>query len=240
MELWKILFGVLAAVALVHFRSAYLLAQKQQLVSRRLRSYLLYWQGWVIDNKAFSIFHVGVEWNKEIDELIKGGDGAAEMVALKEKKREMINEIKTELDKVDKDSGIDLSEIMSFLERLPANSIDHILKAGTQFEQNLLDGKTFISDDDACALGPYCAQLCVNLKMNIISGASKFIGQIVLFLAAPDKYSIKGASKEISELLWLAILISKDIDALTKYIDRLGKQSLWNLTWNNFRVEPKN
>jgi len=227
----NILVGILTAALLFHFRSAYLLAQRQQLVARRLRSYLLYWQGWILDSNVFKLFHVGAEWNKEIDELIKRGDGAAEMLALKEKKREMIQEIKTELEKAD--SSVDLSDMQKLLEKMPLNSIDHILKAGTQFQQNLLDGKTFISDDDACVLGPYGAQLCVNLKMNLLSGANKLLGQIVQFLVAPDKYSLKEASKEVSELFWTAILISKDIDALTKHIDRVSKMSLWDLTWKN-------
>lgn len=234
MNLLNILAGLFTAAALIHFRSAYLLAQKQQLVSRRLKSYLLHWQGWVIDNNIFRLFHVGAEWNKEIDELIMRGDGAAEMIALKTKKREMIEEIKTELEKTE--STIDFSEIKSQLERLPSNSIEHILKTGTQFEQNVLDGKTFISDEDACALGPYCAQLCVSLKMNLISGANKLLGQIVLFLAAPDKYSAKAASKEIAELFWIAILISKDIDALSKHLNKVSNQSLWTLTVKNLRV----
>lgn len=234
MNLLNILAGLLTAALLVHFRNAYLLAQRQQLVARRLRSYLLYWQSWILDNNVFNLFHVGIEWNKEIDDLIKKGDGAAEMVALKEEKRKMIQEIKAALEK--NESAVDLSNLEKILGRMPSNSIDYIQKSGTQFQQNLLDGKTFISDDDACSLGPYGAQLCVNLKMNLISGANKLLGQIVQFLVAPDKFSLNESAKEVSELLWIAILISKDIDTLTKHIDRIGKKSLWKLTWTNLRV----
>ena len=233
MSLLNILAGLLTAALLVHFRSAYLLAQRQQFVARRLRSYLMYWQSWILDNNVFKLFHIGVEWNSEIDALIRNGEGAAEMLALKEKKRNVIQEIKAAIEnnKID----LEISNLEKILGRMPSNSIDYIQKTASQFEQNLLDGKSFISDDDACTLGPYAAQVCVNLKMNFISGSNKFLGQIVLFLAAPEKYSISEASKDISDLIWTGILISKDIDTLTKHIDRISKKSLWALTWTNMR-----
>lgn len=234
MELWKILFGLLTAALLIHFRGAYLRAQKQQLVATRLHSYLLYWRSWVIDNEAFSLFYIGAEWNKEIRELLKKGDGAAALVALKDKKREMIKEIRGSIEK--EDHKFDVEPLKKQLSRLPTNSVDHILKHCQQFEQNLLDGKTFVTDEDACALGPYYAQLCVDLKMNLISGANKLIGQIVLFLGAPDQFTLKDAAKEISEIFWKGILISKDIDELSNHIEKVSKHTLLELTWKNLRL----
>ena len=146
----------------------------------------------------------------------------------------MIAGIKEEIEKVD--HAFDVGKVKSQLEKLPGNTVDQILKYSQQFEQNVLDGKTFISDEDACALGPYFGQVCVRLKMNLISANSKFVGQLILLLTDPKSFSLKEAAGEVSEIIWKGVLVAKDIDDLSKRIESITKQSTLALTWKNLRL----
>jgi hypothetical protein len=230
-NLLDILVGLLTAAFLIHLRGAYVLAHKQQSAITRLHSYLMYWRSWVLDNDAFSIFYLGIEWNKEAKERLAKGEGAASLVALKEEKKKKLDEIRAELEK---DSpSFDTTKLKQQLAKLPTNSIDHILRHNELFEQNLLDGKTFLTDDDASALGPYYARLCVHLKMNLIAVGSKVITLVISLIGSPESFSVKDSAKELAEIVWKGVLVSKDMDELFEAVERARNKSLVRLTWNN-------
>ena len=233
MDLWQVIVGVLTAALLIYFRNAHVTAQKQKVIATRLRSYLLYWNGWILDNDMFNVFYLGVEWNKEIRETIKKGGGAESLVKLKEEKKKMVDEIKEMIESETDDIKFDKETLAKDLNKLPSNTAETILHFAMKSEQNLVDGKTFISDEDASYLGPYFAQICVEMKMNLISMMNQGVGLILAFLADSENFDLKGSANEISQIIWKAVLVSKDIDTLTNRINVYTDESLFNLTLKN-------
>ena len=233
MDLWQVIVGIFTAALLIFFRNAHVTAQKQKVIATRLRSYLLYWNGWILDNDMFNVFYLGVEWNKQIQETIKKGGGAKDLVKLKEEKKKMVDEIKEMIESEADTIKFDKETIVKALNKLPSNTAETILQLAMKSEQNLLDGKTFISDEDASYLGIYFAQICVEMKMNLISMMSQGVGLILEFMSDPENFDLKASAKELSQIIWKAVLVSKDIDTLTNRINVYTENSLFNLTLKN-------
>ena len=233
MDLWQVIVGIFSAALLIFFRNAHVTAQKQKVIATRLRSYLLYWNGWILDNDMFNVFYLGVEWNKQIQETIKKGGGAKDLVKLKEEKKKMVDEIKEMIESEADTIKFDKETIVKALNKLPSNTAETILQLAMKSEQNLLDGKTFISDEDASYLGIYFAQICVEMKMNLISMMSQGVGLILEFMSDPENFDLKASAKELSQIIWKAVLVSKDIDTLSNRINVYTENSLFNLTLKN-------
>lgn len=231
MNLLNIVVGLLTAALLIHIRGAYVLAEKQQSAITRLHAYLLHWRSWVLENDVFPVFYLGVEWNKEIDERLARKEGAESLVALKEAKKKKIAEIKEDLEK--DAPTFDVEKLKAQLANLPPNSVDHILRYNERFEQNLLDGKTFITDADSSSLGSYYAHLCVDLKMHLIELENKAIALIITVIGSPEAFSVKDSAKELSEIIWKGVLVSKDIDALFTATKKARTKSVVRRTWEN-------
>ena len=233
MDLWQVIVGIFTAALLIFFRNAHVTAQKQKVIATRLRSYLLYWNGWILDNDMFNVFYLGVKWNKEIRETIKKGGGAEDFVKLKEEKKKMVDEIKEMIESEANTIKFDKETMIKALNRLPPNTAETILQFAMKSEQNLLDGKTFISDEDASYLGIYFAQICVEMKMNLISIMNQGVGLILDFLSDSENFDLKASANELSQIIWKAVLVSKDIDTLTNRINVYTEESLFNLTLKN-------
>lgn len=102
-------------------------------------------------------------------------------------------------------------------------------------EQNLVDGKTFISDEDACYLGNYVAQTSIELKMNLKSLMNSGLGLLIVLLANPEEFSLKEHADDIVKLVWKGIVVSKHIDSLSKKVERFNKLDVFDLTIKNLR-----
>ncbi len=242
MNLWQGIVGIFTAVLLICFRNAYVTAQKQKLIAIRLRSYLLYWNGLILDNDGmFDIFYLGVEWSEEIRKTIKKGGDAKDLVKLKKEKKKLIDEIekiiKSKPNKIKSVREIfskDLDKVLSLSKNgLLPNPVEMILELSEKNEQKLLDGKTFISDEDASYLGIYLAQICVELKMNLILMINQCVDLILNFLSDPENFDLEDSTMDLSKILWQAILVSRDIYTLTNRINIYTKESLPNLTLKN-------
>lgn len=233
MDLLQVIVGIFSAALLILFRNAHVTAQKQKVIATRLRSYLLYWNGWILDNDVFNVYYLGVEWNKETQEIIKKGGGAEALVKLEDEKKKMVDEIKEKIESEHESIKFDKETIVKTLNRLPSNRAETILQYAMKSEQNLLDGKTFISDEDASYLGTYFAQICVEMKMNLISMMSQGVGLILEFSSDPENFDLKSSAKELSQIIWKAVLVSKDIDTLTNRINVYTENSLFYLTLKN-------
>jgi hypothetical protein len=231
LELWKIILGLFTAALLVHFNGAYARAQRQQMVATRLYSYLWYWKSWVLENKVFPVFYMGAEWNKHEREVLAKGEGAKGLLRLQEEKRKWVEEIKEKI--VSDDSPVDIEGLKKSLQKLPENTVDNLLEQCRRNEQNLLDGKTFITDEDAAILGPYYALTCVRLKMNLISVFDKSFGEVIKAISDPDNFALRQAASGVAEIIWRGILVSKDIDALTERVETIKSRSILSLAKSN-------
>lgn len=233
MGLSEVLIGIFTAAFLMFLRSANLLAQRQKSAAVQLNSYLQYWKRLVFDNDWFSVFHAGVKWNKDAKELIEKGGGAEELVKLEESKKAIVDELREALETESSDFEEAASEFRKIIKNTPPKILDDLMSFTLTSNQNLIEGKTFISDEDASHFHAYIASVCIDLKMKIVNVMTSLVALVIRISADPDSFEIKDQSKEISELIWQAILISKDIDLLSTGIEKYVKKSIFELTIDN-------
>jgi hypothetical protein len=236
-ELSKIIIGLIVAVFLVFLKDAHSKAQKQLIIATRLRAYLLYWQGVVLDKDLFSIFYQGIEWNKEIDALIKSGAKAEDLVKLNDDKKTEMEGLKKHLLSEDGLKTLSRDGIEKILSKIPINSTEHILGYVKTTGQNLIDGKTFISDEEASYLGVYTAQTSIELKMELISIMNSANGLLIVAISSVGEFDYKEHADEIMELVWKGIVVSKHIDTLTKKAQYISSKSVFDLTIKNLGGE---
>lgn len=234
MDLLNIVIGLFVVLLMIGARGAYLQAEREGQVAARLYSYMLYWQSWMIENDVFSIFDLGVEWNNEIKECIAGGESSTTLLILKKEKKKQIAEIREALE--EEYLHIDIDKIKKRLKRLPANSIEYILRHSDRFEQNLHECRTLLSDQDVAVLGSHYVRLCIDMKMQLVSLNRKAVEVIIAVITSLDNYSIKENSKEISDIVWIGLLVSRNIDELLKLTQQLMKKSLFRRTLENMWV----
>ncbi len=67
----QILLGIVGTVLAFYITSSILLARKQLGAAARLSSYLRHWQKWILEHELFGVYHLGVEWNKEFNDISK-------------------------------------------------------------------------------------------------------------------------------------------------------------------------
>lgn len=230
-----IITGVFVAIIAFYFKSCMQLAQNQKIAALRFQAYLLYWQKWVLDNNLFDVYYMGVEWNKEIIKLLKDDSEVNDFIMLENEKREIIKKIKDAIDQ--KDPKFDKKAFLDQLAKLPQDSITLILEESSKMKQNIIEGRTFLTDQEAAILGELVVGRTIELKMHILSAMDKLIFIMYNYLHDPEEYDICNSSNEISEAIWDGIIISKYIDSLTKDIQMFSRMSLVQLTKANFFKE---
>lgn len=237
MELWKIILGIVTAIFLIFVKDANAKAHKQINASIRLYSYLIYWKTFVLDNDMFSIFHKGVEWNEKVDKLIKEGASPELYIKVRDDLKSEVFGMKDDFISDENIKVLDQETIDKILSKLPRNAVDSILQYASRKEQNIIDGKTFITDEEASYLGPHTALIAIELKMELINILNSGVGLLATLLSSKDGIDIKEHADEILKLIWKGILISKHIDTLTKKMDYLKAHSSFDLTIKNLKGE---
>ena len=149
------------------------------------------------------------------------------------RKKEMIEEIKTELLSDSSDISVNNDELLELMKRYSADTPDNLLRYARQDDQDLLDAKTFISDDDASHLPAYIAQKCVALKMNMISARSDFVSLPLALIAGPKTFDLKDHVEKIGDIVWQVFLISRDIEVLSRWTATISRQSVIVRTLQN-------
>ncbi|MEA1988953.1 MAG: hypothetical protein U9N57_07085 [Pseudomonadota bacterium] len=233
MELTQILIGIFTAAILIFLRSANIHAQKQKIVSTRLNSYLRYWRRIVLDNDWFKVFYIGVQWNNEIKELVAKGGTAEDIVQLNDDKKELLIEFQ-EIIKTDSESlSSEVEKIRETFRKFPEPLMNSVVSLLTTSSQNIIEGKTFVSDADVSSLDPHIAAISIDLKMKMVNAMTKMTMLFLKIAEEPDDFKFEDYADEISELIWQAILVSKDIDTLSSEISRYSEKSVFALTIRN-------
>ncbi len=231
MDLLSILVGVLTALCAIYFRESLRLAYKQKIVASQLNSYLLYWQGVVIEKDYFSVYYLGTEWNKKIKECLKNDGKAEDLKKIEEEYKKKCLEVKTAIEEENENFKFDLSSIDEGINHLKDiwPTLFDIFKTE---RQNLVEGKTFISDEDASSLGHRSAYWVVELKMRLQSAMDRIMS-LIFEIKRSDSFVLKDYAKAIHDILWDFIIVSRDIDSLTKKAEEVINQSVFWLAVNN-------
>lgn len=227
MDVLKIILGAIATILAAYAGSSILLAQQQLVAATRLSGYLTYWQNWILEHGLSTIYALGVLWNREMQAIVKGGGGVSEAVKLEEEKKAQIDKVRKQLDKLEFDSNA----LVSVLRRY---SNDTLLQSARISQQNLIDGKTFISDEEATALGVTFTHGCIELKMRILDLIDGGTGVLLGIMNSPTEFAMKDYSGEVAELCWKGILISRKIDLLSKAATAISSKSVWRIAAQNF------
>jgi hypothetical protein len=111
-------------------------------------------------------------------------------------------------------------------------SKESILESSRVTTQNLIDGKTFISDEEAAALGTAFAHTCIELKMGILALVDGGTGVVISLLNQPD-FDLKDYSAEVAEMIWKGILVSRNIDLPPRAARAISSKSVVALTLQN-------
>lgn len=226
MLMFEIVVGVFTAALLIHFRGAYLHARKQRLIAVRLASYLAHWKERIVESEFFAIFYVGMEWHEEIQEIVAKGGSAQELIALGKEKKEIVEGLKKEILSGITDVSIDNDELLRKLRKYSLDDASALRALARQDDQDLLDAKTFISDEDASYLPPYIAQRCVSPKMNMISARSDLVSLLLEFLAEPSTFTYKDYADTVGDITWQAFVISRDTEVLLSWTDLTSRRSI--------------
>ncbi|MCG8085311.1 MAG: hypothetical protein JAZ13_06315 [Candidatus Thiodiazotropha taylori] len=232
METYEIIIGIVTAAFLIFLRNANQMAHRQKVVAVRLNSYLAYWKSLILERDLFKLFYVGVSWNEEIREILSTGGKATDIVKLEEEKKKLLEKIKESLES-DQERRESLNTAASeALSKIPAEYRNEILNYLKATEQNLIDGKTYISDEDASYFDQYTAHECIALKMRLISLMS---GVVILLLhaAQDEEFDMNNYSSEFKNILWQGLLVSKGIDILSTSMDQYSSKSVLLLTLDN-------
>jgi hypothetical protein len=230
MDILKIIITALATIAAFYVTSSILLAQKQLVAATRLSGYLTYWQNWIIENGYSRVYALGLLWTQEEEEIRKRGGGPADLIKLQAEKKKRLSDVRQLLEK---DFQVDSAGLVEVFSRFPKESVPGVLESSKITRQNLIDGKTFISDEEAATLGVAFAHKSIELKMGIIDLIDGGTNFAVTLLTAPAEFDIKKHSKEISELLWKGILVSRNIDLIAKAARVISSKSVLALAIQN-------
>lgn len=234
MDALKIIIGVVASAAIFYVTSSMLLAQKQLIAATRLGGYLTYWQNWVIEHDLFGVYHEGMKWNEEDREIRKKGGGGKEGVELtNRKKQEFLVQLKESLEKADFEPG--RAEVVRNFQRMPKESASLLLENSKATRQNMIDGKTFISDEEAATLGVAFTNKCIELKMGILDLVDGATPLALSVMSAPEHFDVNSFSDEICQLVWKGILVSKNIDTIVPAARAISSKSVIALTLQNIR-----
>jgi hypothetical protein len=235
MEFWQVVLGLLTAIFLIFLRAAQLKSEKQKIVATRLRSYLIYWKGFVLDNDLFGIYHFGAEWNDEIREIIKKGGNSSDLVKLEKEKKKKLDDLKEFF--LEKKDFVSLDDIKKIKSRLPKNHTEYLLHFLERSEQNIIDGKTFISDEEASNLGVHNARVSIELKMKLTSLQSNALSLLNQALLNPAKFQMQDYIDEIIKISWDGIIVSKNIDYLSNKVDFYTNKNIFELSLLNLKGE---
>ncbi len=206
-------------------------AQKQKYAAIRLQGYLAYWQGWIMENNLFDVYHIGWKWNEEINNILKKGGNTDELVKLKAEKKKLIDEVQKGIQS--KEIGLDKERLYEEIRKFPTDILDSIVDYTKATRQNLIDGKTFISDDEATALGVLVTSLSIELKMHIIDITDTYVMLLLACSRNPTEFNITKYSKEIAKSVWMGVVVSKNIDSLMRSAKKVTSQSIIKLTIHN-------
>lgn len=81
-------------------------------------------------------------------------------------------------------------------------------------------------------MGTTFAHKCIELKMRILDLVDGGTGVVISLLNQPD-FDLKDYSEEVAEMIWKGILVSRDIDLISRAARAVSSKSVVALTLQN-------
>lgn len=178
---------------------------------------------------AFVGYALGLTLNQQDEEVKKRGGGPAELLKLRQERKNQLDSIEQQLVN-GLDIGFDKAKTMHVLQQHSKESVQEFSRLT---RQNIIDGKTFVSDEEATALGVAFTVKCIELKMGILDLVEDATGLIVALMNSPVGFEIKDYSTEIANLIWKGVSVSRGIDITSRAARAVSNQSVLSLTWQN-------
>lgn len=167
-------------------------------------------------------------------EIAKKGGGGKEFVQLEKDKKQFIQDkVKEGIETAQ--VGFDPHKLVQEIQRLPKESVAGILEFSRTTRQNIIEGKTFISDEEAAALGVAFTSKTIELKMGMLDLIDTGTTLVVSLVSAPTEFDLKRSSNEITQLVWKGILVSKVIDSIAGAARAISSKSVLSLTLTKIR-----
>lgn len=236
MELYNIIAGVLTAGFLLFLGSAHNLARKQKIIATRLIAYLLYWRSQINESRMHGFYYHGLKWYEEFADKVKSGGSIDDILKIEAYYKQKIEDLKESIEKGEIDQKIDKDDIQRRVHKLPKSYIEQLVADSTLVGQNIIEGKTFISDEEAGHLEPGLCYKCIELKMNLLKGYARYISLLQILISDIDNLQFQNYAEEISQLYWLGMKISRDIELLMPKLEAYKNDNILSLTMRNINM----
>lgn len=149
------------------------------------------------------------------------------MTKLEDERKKQLDVIKQELDK---GVGLDKNELIRALRH---SSKDSIFEFARVAKQNIIEGKTFISDEEATTLGVAFTTKCIELKMGMLNLVDGVTGLMIALVDGPTNFEIKDYSAELADMIWKGISVSRNIELTARAAKAISSKSVLALTFEN-------
>lgn len=211
-EFSHIFIGAIVAAALIVWRHANLAAHKQKAAAIRLKSYLRYWQERMLKSGFSSSMGSGV----------RAGDFAEFDEKAKDEFFSKIKEV------VNLKSAAIKADMVSSMKMPDLTSDNFILQTNSNL-QNLIEGKMFVSDEEASSLDVDSAGICIELKMNLAELLVLILSFHLKIREVGENFEIKGHN-DLANFYWTILLVSNNINALSQRVEPYLEKSIPRLT----------
>ena len=226
----EIALGVIVAFLIIFVRNANVAAHQQKAVAIRLKSYLIYWRGELLDENVYDFVYVGIKWNKDTRKLEESGGSVDDLIELDEKTKKDFFSNTKETIKSESDA---INAILIKNLKMPKLTSKNFILQNNQALQNLIEGKVFVSDEEASCLDLYSAQVCIELKIFLVDLLNSKLSFHLKIVDAEESFQIKDHENDLVNYLWTFVLVSKNIDTLSRLVDTYTERSTFRLTINN-------
>ena len=236
MEDWKfytVLIGVVAALVGIYFREALKQAHTQKNASSRLLAYLNYWNKNILDWDVFSIVYVGEQWRKEKIKAYSKSRSAEDILAVNEEYEAKLKELRDAIKNKDPELKFDHKEISEKFKKFTPKVMEQFLEAQKTYKQNIIEGKTFITDEEAATLGSDVADRAIHIKLRLVSLIEHGTSLLLHIAENKEKLEISDYADEIYQCLRVGILMYQDFEPIQERARQINQQSIFNLALKN-------
>ena len=235
-EIISILLSLLSVAVGAHIKNSYVRAQKQKLVATKLNADLAHWKSVVADANSLRHFHDDdkIQTLRKALTSVKESNNWDEMSKARD---EIYQEIEENYVEHHQDGLAEYAEMLKKQVSVLPGGIGFLHRQADTTINSILNGKMFVNDDDASALGYFYAHTCVNLRMNAVDLTKEFMQLDSLIVSEYGRFRSEIKSTYFS-CLWKTMLVMVEMDILSEKVGPLENSSIHRMAWRNFLGKP--